>query len=75
MKYLTRGTEVDMEKCVANSGGNRYDMVLVASARGREIRRRNAHSSQVKHLHVAVTTLLEIQNKEISSEEYLLQIR
>jgi len=57
---LSRGPSIDMEKCVANIG-NRYDMVIVASARARAIRRANKSSQRRDHVFTIVTALEEIQ--------------
>ena len=40
IKQASRGTEIDTEKCVENAGG-RFDLVIMAAARSREIRRQN----------------------------------
>ena len=61
---LSRGTTIDTEKCVENIG-NRFDMVLVAAARAREIRRKNRHSDRREHVFAEVTSLLEIQQGKI----------
>lgn len=58
---LSRGTDIDTEKCV-QAVGNRYDLVLLASARAREIRRQNRSSVRREHIHSEVTALLEIQS-------------
>ena len=58
---LSRGTTIDTEKCVANSDGNRFNLVLIASARAREIRRQHASSDKREHVHSIVTALQEIQ--------------
>ena len=61
---LSRGTTIDTEKCVENIG-NRFDMVLVAAARAREIRRKNRASERREHVFAEVTSLLEIQQGKI----------
>jgi DNA-directed RNA polymerase subunit K/omega len=50
-----------MEKCVELSGGDRFAMVIAASARARELKQKNRHSERVEHLHSPITALLEIQ--------------
>jgi DNA-directed RNA polymerase omega subunit len=57
----SRGTQVDTAKCVEKVG-NRFDLVLVAAARAREIKRRNQHSDKFEHKNSLVTALLEIQD-------------
>lgn len=61
-KYVSRGESIDTEKCVAQAGGNRFDMIIMASNRAREIKRNNSHSDRIEHLHSPVTALLELQN-------------
>jgi DNA-directed RNA polymerase omega subunit len=61
---LSRGPEIDTNKCVANIG-SRYDMVIIASARAREIRLLNRNSTKREHIFTEVTALLEIQNGAI----------
>ena len=69
MKELTksRGTELDNEACVANIG-NRFDMVIVAAARAREIRRLNRSSVHRDHVFSEVTALLEIQKGQLGKD-------
>ena len=59
--YDSRHSQLDVEKCVAVSGGNRFDMIIAASERAREIKRANRHSDRAEHLHSTLTALLEIQ--------------
>jgi DNA-directed RNA polymerase omega subunit len=61
----SRGPNLDLEKCVANMGNNRYMMVIVASARAREIANQNKHSERFEHRHPPVTALLEIENGKL----------
>jgi DNA-directed RNA polymerase omega subunit len=56
-----RSPQLDIEKCVKNAGGNRFDLVLMASARAREIRRQHASSDKFEHLHTPVTALKEFE--------------
>jgi DNA-directed RNA polymerase omega subunit len=62
----SRGTKVDTQKCVVNANGNKYDLVLMAAARAREIKRRNQSSMLEEHIGAPVTALLEIQRGEVS---------
>jgi DNA-directed RNA polymerase omega subunit len=75
MKKLdaSRGTQIDTEKCVANIGANRFDLVLIAAARAREIKRRNMSSDRREHIFPTVSALLEIQNGEIG-RDYLRKV-
>jgi DNA-directed RNA polymerase omega subunit len=72
---LSRGTEIDTELCVEQAGGNRFDLVLIASARSREIRRQNLGSDKREHVHSIVSALEEIQSGKINSKVYLSKVR
>jgi len=58
---LSRGPDVDTDKCV-NNIGNRYDMIIIAAARAQEIRRMNRNSQRRDHAFPIVTALLEIES-------------
>jgi DNA-directed RNA polymerase omega subunit len=72
---LSRGTEIDTEKCVENSGGNRFNLVLIASARAREIRRQHASSDKREHVHSIVTALKDIQEGTVEPRKYLSKVK
>jgi DNA-directed RNA polymerase subunit K/omega len=72
---LSRGTGIDMDKCVEMAGGNRFDLVLIASAKSREIRRQNLGSDKREHVHSIVTALEEIQAGTVESRKYLNKVR
>lgn len=72
---LSRGPQIDTEKCVRNVGMGRFDLVLIAAQRAREIRRHNKESSQYEHTHSIVTALLEIQEGGIDPIEYLRKVK
>jgi DNA-directed RNA polymerase omega subunit len=63
-QYLSRGTDIDTDKCVAHIG-NRFNLVILAAARSREIRRQNHGSHKFEHIHTNVTALLEFQSGEL----------
>jgi DNA-directed RNA polymerase omega subunit len=73
-KSLSRSSEVDTDKCVELSGGNRFDLVIMAAARSREIKRHNKESEKHEHLHPVITALLEFQEGKISSE-YIKRVK
>jgi DNA-directed RNA polymerase omega subunit len=70
-KTLSRGPDVDIEKCVAVMGNN-YDLVLAASARAREIARQTR--SNPTYVAGTVSALLEIQEGKIG-REYLKRVK
>jgi DNA-directed RNA polymerase subunit K/omega len=69
-----RSTSINTDLCVKNAGGNRFDLVLMASARAREIRRQHASSEKFEHLHTAVTALLEFQDGKLGPE-YIRKVK
>jgi DNA-directed RNA polymerase subunit K/omega len=70
----SRVTDIDTELCTKNAGDNRFNLVLIASARAREIRRRNLESIKFEHMHSAVTAMLEVQEGKIGLE-YLRKLK
>jgi DNA-directed RNA polymerase subunit K/omega len=73
-QYVSRGTEIDTEKCVELSGGNRFNLVIMASARAREIRRQHASSQKFEHVHTTVSALLDFQSGEYGPE-YMKKVK
>ena len=74
IKKLSRGTSIDTEQCVENIGGNRFNLVLIAAARSRELARQHRHAENKGQLNAPVTALLEIQEGKIGAE-YLKRVR
>lgn len=74
VKTVSRGPSLDTDKCVEQSGGNRFNLVIMAAARSREIRRQNRESDKFEHIHSNVTALLEFQEGKYDSE-YLKRIK
>lgn len=66
MQYTSRGTTIDTERCVDAVGGNRFNLVIIAAMRAREIAEQNRHSIHHAHWHTPVTALLEVQNGELN---------
>ena len=69
-KIDSRHLQLDMEKCVRSTDNLRYDMVLVAAERLRELKKQHRHG---KH-QTTIDALLEIQNSEVDFEAYLLKM-
>jgi len=63
-----RSMNLDLERCVENAGGNRFNLVLMASARAREIRRQQSSSTRFEHIHTPVTALEEFQDGKLGPE-------
>jgi hypothetical protein len=70
---LSRGPSVDVEKCVENSGKNRYDLILFASAHLRELRRK--HRENPDRYITAVDSLKEIETGQVKITDYLRKRR
>ena len=70
---ISRGTEIDTDKCVDLVGGNRFNLVLITAARAREIKRQHRESDKREHVYSNLTALLEIQSGKIGSE-YLKRV-
>ena len=73
-KTLSRGPNIDTEKCVENIGGNRFDLVLIATERAREIKRQNQESDKREHVYSIVSALTDIQEGSVG-REYLKKIK
>ena len=72
-KTLSRGTGINIEKCAENVGGNRFNLVLIAAARAREIQRKNRHAERYELKFPNVTALQEIEEGKVG-KEYLLKV-
>lgn len=70
----SRTSQLDNDLCVSNAGENRYDLVLIASARAREIKRQNRDSEKREHIFSTITALLEVQEGKVGNE-YLKKLR
>jgi DNA-directed RNA polymerase omega subunit len=70
---LSRGPTIDMEKCVKQTGGNRFDLVLIATARARELSRRHKNAELTTQLNSPVSALLDIQEGQVG-REYLKKV-
>lgn|GEM_PF-1775160 len=64
-KILSRGPDIDTQKCVRMVRDNKFLLVIVAAQKARELRRHNYDD------HGCVTALLEIQAGRVDTQEYL----
>jgi DNA-directed RNA polymerase omega subunit len=71
---VSRTYLLDNDLCVKNVGNSRYDLVLIAAQRSKEIRRANKESNKFEHVHPNITALLEVQSGKIG-REYLKRVR
>jgi DNA-directed RNA polymerase subunit K/omega len=74
IKVDSRVGQLDNDKIVESSGGNRFTLVIMAAARSREIRRQNKDSQKFEHIHSNVTALLEFQSGELNGD-YMNKVR
>jgi DNA-directed RNA polymerase omega subunit len=71
---LSRGPSIDIEECVANAGNNRFNLVIMAAARAREIARRHKNSESKEHINSPITALLEFQEGKLGPD-YIKRIK
>jgi DNA-directed RNA polymerase omega subunit len=74
MNNNSRVADIDTDLCVKNAGGNRFDLVIMASARAREIRRMHLGSTKHEHMHTPVTALLEFQEGTLN-KDYIKRVK
>lgn len=70
-KIDSRTLQLDTEKCVRQVGNYRYDLILIASERLRELKRQNKHSTRY---YTSVDALLDIQEGLVDPVEYLAKV-
>ena len=69
----SRGPTVDTEKCVVQAGGSRFDLVLIATVRARELSRRHKAAGLTTQVNSPVSALLDVQEGKIG-REYLKKV-
>ena len=70
-KIDSRNPQINIETCVKHVGNYRFDLVLIASERLRELRRQNKNSD--KYI-TPIDALLDIQEGRIDPVEYLAKV-
>lgn len=68
----TRSSDVDVEKCVRKGNGNKFDLIIAAAQRLRELKSRAREQNGVA---TAVDPLLEVQSGNLNIKEYLLKVK
>ena len=68
----SRSPIIDTERCVRRAGGGRYDLVLVAAQRLRELKRQ--HREDNKYV-TAIDALLEVQAGQVNIVDYLAKVK
>ena len=73
-KKLSRGPDIDTEKCVELVGGNRFNLVLIAAARAKEIGRKHREYERQDYPNSMVSALLDVQSGVVGAE-YLRKVK
>ena len=73
-KKLSRTLEVDTQQCVKNVDNNKYDLVLIAAERARELAQQARYNSDLPVSQAPVTALLDVQHGR-TGREYLLRVK
>jgi DNA-directed RNA polymerase subunit K/omega len=71
VRIESRSGEIDTELCVAMAGG-RYDLVIAAAQRLREMKRRARESNQYV---TAIDALKEVQSGTFNMTDYLAKVK
>jgi len=73
-KTASRGPSIDTDQCVELSGGNRFNLVIMAAARARELTRQHKNSGSTEHFYAPVSAILDFQDGKIGPE-YIKRVR
>ena len=68
----SRTSQIDTEACLPQSGGGRYDLVLIAAQRLRELKRQ--HREDNKYV-TCIDALKEIQDGQVNLADYLAKVK
>jgi len=68
---ISRNSQIDLEQCVA-AAGTRYDLVIAASQRLRELKRQARETGAYV---TPVDALLEMQQGRINMPQYLAKVK
>jgi DNA-directed RNA polymerase omega subunit len=72
MRKETRASQVDVEKCIDKTGFGRFDLVVAAAQRTRELKIRAQASNDFV---TAVDALLEAQSGNLNIIDYLAKVK
>jgi DNA-directed RNA polymerase omega subunit len=73
-KTLSRGPQVNLQQCVEAMDNSRYNLVLVAAARARELVHTQKQNDWATHINAPVSALLDVQQGLVGLD-YLRKIR
>lgn len=71
VRIESRSSEIDNERCVDQAGG-RYDLVIAAAQRLREMKRR---ARETNDFVTPIDALLEVQSGTFNMMDYLIKVR
>jgi DNA-directed RNA polymerase subunit K/omega len=71
VRIESRSSEIDTELCVANAGG-RYDLVIAAAQRLREMKRR---ARETDSFVTPIDALKEVESGTFNMMDYLAKVR
>ena len=71
VRILSRSGQIDNERCVEHAGG-RYDLVIAASQRLREMKRR---ARETNGFVTPIDALMEVQSGQLNMMDYLSKIK
>jgi DNA-directed RNA polymerase subunit K/omega len=71
VRIKSRSSEIDTERCVTNAGG-RYDLVIAAAQRLREMKRR---ARETNDFVTPIDALLEAQAGQLNMMDYLAKVK
>jgi DNA-directed RNA polymerase omega subunit len=71
VRIESRSSEIDTEKCVEHAGG-RYDLVIAAAQRLREMKRRGRETNSYV---TAIDALKEVESGTFSMADYLIKVK
>jgi DNA-directed RNA polymerase omega subunit len=79
MKLETRSSDINVQKCVENVGGNQFELILIAATRAREIANTRSiaqkNNPKLEFPNRIVTAALgEVEDGKIG-REYLTKVR
>ena len=71
MKVKTVASRINVETCVKQVGNNKFNLVLIAGARVRELRKQRKESGEITYIS---EVLMEIQEGKIDAKTYLRKV-
>jgi DNA-directed RNA polymerase subunit K/omega len=71
VRIESRSSEIDTERCVTNAGG-RYDLVIAAAQRLREMKRR---ARETNGYITPIDALKEVESGTFNMADYLVKVR